>query len=272
MLHEPISDARPRSRHRVNSYDNIEPWFDKLSALPASDPHRDTLREQIIRRCLPLAEHIAARFAGRGETFEDLQQVARVGLVLSVDRFDVARQHTFLSFAVPTIMGEVRRHFRDYTWATRVPRGIKELRLRLGPATDRLAQRLGRMPTARELATDLSADPVDVTQAVLAGNAYQSRSMDPVTEEDNENSPILDHLGTVEHCYALTEDALAVRPLIAALPARQRRVLIMRFFESKTQSQIATAIGVSQMQVSRILSHTLESLREQALCDEPSPA
>lgn len=267
MVQQSPTDTRPR--HGVNSYDDIEPWFDKLDALPDGDPNRKPLREQIIRRCLPLAEHIAARFSGRGEAFEDLQQVARVGLVLAVDRFDAARQNTFLAFAVPTIMGEVRRHFRDHTWATRVPRGIKELRLRLGPASDRLAQRLGRLPTARELAADLHADPVDVTQALIAGNGYQPRAIDPVGEEDNDNSPIVDQLGTEEPCYTLTEDAMAVRPLIRALPARQRRVLIMRFFESKTQSQIADALGVSQMQVSRILSHTLKSLREQALSDEP---
>ncbi|QIS02643.1 SigB/SigF/SigG family RNA polymerase sigma factor [Nocardia brasiliensis] len=266
------ADAAARTHSRGDSYDNIEPWFEKMTALEADDPHRGELREEIMRRCLPLAEHIARRFAGRGETFDDLHQIARVGLVLSVDRFDVARGSSFLSFAVPTIMGEVRRHFRDNTWAVRVPRRLKEIQQLIGPATELLSNRLGRVPTAHELAAELSVDVGTVTQALIASNGYQTRSLDTVMREDSENTPlpVAAGLGADEPCYRLLEESMTVRPLIAALPERERRVLIMRFFESMTQAQIAERLGVSQMQVSRILAKTLDTLREQAL--EPEQA
>lgn len=254
-----------------DSYDNIEPWFDKLAAIDANDPHRLEVREEIVHLCLPLAEHIARRFAGRGELFDDLLQIARLGLVQAVDRFDVSRGGSFLSFAVPTIMGEVRRHFRDRTWAVRVPRSLKEIQLRLGPATEELSQRLGRVPTARELAAELDVELTQVTQALIAGNGHTSNSLDSVAREDDENSSpaIADRIGDDEPCYQLLEDAMAVRPLIEALPERERQVLIWRFFGSMTQTQIAERLGVSQMQVSRILSKTLTTLREQALAETP---
>ncbi|MEU0876440.1 RNA polymerase sigma factor SigF [Nocardia brasiliensis] len=262
----------PRTHSRGDSYDNIEPWFEKLTALDAADPHRGELREEIMQRCLPLAEHIARKFAGRGESFDDLHQIARVGLVLAVDRFDVTRGSSFLSFAVPTIMGEVRRHFRDNTWAVRVPRRLKEIQQQIGPATELLSNRLGRVPTAREIAAELSLDVGTVTQALIASNGYQTRSLDAVMREDSENAPlpVAAGLGADEPCYRLLEESMTVRPLIAALPERERRVLIMRFFESLTQAQIAERLGVSQMQVSRILSKTLDTLREQALEPERS--
>jgi RNA polymerase sigma-B factor len=171
---------------------------------------------------------------GRGESLDDLQQVACVGLVLAVDRFDVSRESSFLSYAVPTVMGEVRRHFRDRTWATRVPRPIEDLRMRLRPTTERLAHRLGRMPTARELATELSEDLSAVTQALIAGNAYQPNSLESAVDEDDDGSAVTKRLGAEEPCYELTENAMAVRPPDRRLPARERRVLIMRFFESMT--------------------------------------
>ncbi|MFE1594131.1 RNA polymerase sigma factor SigF [Nocardia sp. NPDC058705] len=262
-----------RSHSRGDSYDNIEPWFEKLRALPPDDEQRDTLRAKIIELSLPLADHIARKFNGRGEQFDDLEQTARVGLVLAVDRYDVTRGSSFLSFAIPTIMGEVRRHFRDRTWAVRVPRRLKEIQLRIGPATEELSQRLGRLPNARELAAELDVDLVEITRTLVAGNGYQSNSIDGVTHDgrDDSTQPITDTLGADEPCYQLTEDAMAVRPLIAALPAEERRVLIMRFYESRTQGQIAEELGVSQMQVSRILSRTLALLREQALA-EPTPS
>ncbi|MEV6661087.1 RNA polymerase sigma factor SigF [Nocardia fluminea] len=258
-----------RSHSQGDSYDNIEPWFEKLRALPPGDEHHDTLRAQVIELCLPLADHIARKFNGRGEQFDDLEQTARVGLVLAVDRYDVTRGSSFLSFAIPTIMGEVRRHFRDRTWAVRVPRRLKEIQLRIGPATEELSQRLGRFPTAHELADELDVDLVEVTRTLVAGNGYQTNSIDGVTHDgrDNSTQPITDTLGSDEPCYQLTEDAMAVRPLIAQLPAEERQVLIMRFYESQTQGQIAEHLGVSQMQVSRILSRTLTFLREQALAE-----
>lgn len=265
--------ARPENSRRTHSgtdsYDNIEPLFEKLEAIGPDDARRAEVREELIERCLPLAEHIARKFAGRGEIFDDLLQVARVGLVHAVDRFDVTRGSSFLSFAVPTIMGEVRRHFRDNTWSVRVPRRVKEIQLNIGPTIETLSQRLGRMPKAREIAAELDVDLVEVTQALIAGNAYQSASIDAVAGDDIENAPLplLESLGSEEPSYRWVEDYLAVKPLIAELPERERQVLIMRFFDSMTQTQIAEVLGVSQMHVSRILARTLNWLREQALRD-----
>ncbi|MFI9403701.1 RNA polymerase sigma factor SigF [Nocardia sp. NPDC052316] len=266
------ADAPRRTQSRGDSYDNIEPWFEKMATLDADDPHRNELREEVMRRCLPLAEHIARKFAGRGESFDDLQQIASLGLILAVDRFDVSRGSSFLSFAVPTIMGEVRRHFRDHTWAVRVPRRLKEIQQLLGPTTETLSNRLGRVPTAREIAAELDLDVGEVTQALIAKNGYQTNSIDAVTRDDGEATPmpLAAGLGAEEPCYQLLEQSMTVRPLIAALPERERRVLIMRFFESMTQAQIAEQLGVSQMQVSRILSKTLNTLRAQASDEEPA--
>ncbi|MBF6291620.1 RNA polymerase sigma factor SigF [Nocardia farcinica] len=268
--------TRPTARRpgqAEDSYDNIEPWFAELAALDEHDPCRRALREHIIGLCLPLADHIARRFSGRGEAFDDLHQTARLGLVQAVDRFDVRRGSSFLAFAVPTIMGEVRRHFRDHTWALRVPRRAKELQAMIGPATEKLSQRHGRMPTAREIAAELDVELVEVTRALVAANAYSTNTLHAVGRDDDGNVglSIGDSLGTEEPCYRLMEDAMAVRPLIAALPERERQVLIWRFYDSLTQSQIAERLGVSQMQVSRILNRTLTRLREEALA-EPTAA
>ncbi|MEV6072499.1 RNA polymerase sigma factor SigF [Nocardia sp. NPDC052001] len=260
------TEASRQSHGAGDSYDDIEPLFQELAEFPADDPRRAHKRDQIIEACLPLAVHIARRFTGRGESFDDLNQIARLGLVQAVDRFDVSRGTTFLSFAVPTIMGEVRRYFRDHTWAVRVPRRAKELQQQLGPVTEALSQRLGRMPTAREIAAELDVDLVEVTQAMIARNAYQTSSLDtPRGDEESGPAPIAETLGSEEPSYRLLEDAMAVRPLLAALPERERQILVWRFFENRTQAQIAARLNISQMQVSRILTKTLTELREQAL-------
>ncbi|WP_051026443.1 RNA polymerase sigma factor SigF [Nocardia higoensis] len=252
----------------VGGYQDLEPEFAELAALDADDPRRRVLREELIERCLPLAEHIARKFSGRGENFEDLLQIARVGLVAAVDRFDPGQGAPFLAFAVPTIMGEVRRHFRDHTWSVRVPRRLKELQATLNPAIETLTQRLGRMPRAREIAEELDVDIAEVTQALVARNAYQTSSIDGSASSEESGMPgLAETLGEEDPEYGTVENYLAVRPLIAALPERERRVLEMRFFQSMSQDQIAKQLGCSQMQVSRILSRTLKSLREQALRD-----
>ncbi|NNH71369.1 RNA polymerase sigma factor SigF [Nocardia uniformis] len=262
--------TRPRyARGGNDSYDNIEPSFARLAALDPTDPHRIALREELIGRCLPLAEHIARKFAQRGENAEDLLQCARVGVVLAVDRFDPDYGAPFLAFAVPTIMGEVRRHFRDFTWAVRIPRRLKEIHQAIGPAVDLLCQQLGRMPTATEIADELGIDRVEVTRALVARNAYRTCSLEEPVGNDADSAPISvrDSLGADEPDYGVIEDRLTVRPLIKALAEREREVLILRFFESQRQIDIAERLGVSQMQVSRVLARTLNALREQALLD-----
>lgn len=266
----PRIDPGPSRRHRgTDSYDDIEPLFGEMAAAAEKSAERAALRAEILDRCLPLAEHIARKFSGRGESYDDLLQVARLGLLNAVERFDVARGSSFLSFAVPTIMGEVRRHFRDNTWSVRVPRRTKEIQLSLGPTIEILSQRLGRVPRAREIADELGIDLVEVTQALIAGNAYQTSSLDaPVGEDGESGAPTLvDSLGAEEASYGWLEDYLAVEPLLDELSDRERQVLRMRFFESKTQSQIAERLGVSQMHISRILSRTLGWLRAEAMRD-----
>jgi RNA polymerase sigma-B factor len=175
------------------------------------------LRDQLVARCTPLADNIARRFNGRGEPLDDLTQVARVGLMNAIDRFDAERGSSFLSFAVPTIMGEVRRHFRDNTWAMRVPRRVKETHLRIGGAIDALSQRLGRSPTAREIAAELDVDRAEVTQALIAANAYQPTSIDAAMASGESESTLLDTLGEPEPRYERIEEYLAIGPLVAAL-------------------------------------------------------
>lgn len=220
-------------------------------------------REEIVTRCLPLADHIARRFDGRGEAREDLVQVARVGLVNAVNRFDVETGSDFVSFAVPTIMGEVRRHFRDNSWSVKVPRRLKELHLRLGTATSELSQRLGRAPTASELAEELGVDRDEVVEGLVAGSSYNTLSIDSGGGGDEEAPAIVDSLGDVDTALERIENRETLRPLLAALPERERTVLILRFFESQTQTQIAERVGVSQMHVSRLLAKSLARLRDQ---------
>ncbi|MRH93398.1 SigB/SigF/SigG family RNA polymerase sigma factor [Nocardia sp. SYP-A9097] len=260
---------KPRAHRRADSYDNIEPLFVRLAELDVADPHRIVLREEVIRRCLPLAEHIARKFAGRGESLDDVLQSARVGMVVAVDRYNPDFGAPFLAFAVPTIMGEVRRYFRDFAWAVRVPTRLKEIQLSIGVAVDALCQRLGRMPTATEIADELGIDRVLVTRALVARDGYRTYSLDEVIQGDTDYAPIsvLESLGVEEPRYRAVEDCLTVQPLIGALAERECRVLVMRYFESQTQTQIAEQLGVSQMQISRVLSRTLNSLREQALRD-----
>ncbi|MBW0271991.1 RNA polymerase subunit sigma [Nocardia sp. MH4] len=246
----------------VSGYDDVSVLFERLAATTPGSVEHAVARDALINRCIPLADHIARKFSGRGEPFDDLSQVARVGLVHAVDRFDLSRGSNFLSFAVPTIMGEVRRYFRDNTWAMRVPRRVKETHLRIGAAVDQLSQRLGRSPTAKEIAAELEVDPDEVTQAVIAGNAYQPTSIDAASVGRDSDASLLDTLGEEESQFDRVEEYIAVRPLLAGLPERERRILTMRFFESMTQTQIAAQLGISQMHVSRILAKTLARLRE----------
>lgn len=258
------TEAELANSGQVGGYDDVAGLFIQLAAVEPDSPQHVALRNELIGRCIPLADHIARKFSGRGEPFDDLTQVARVGLVHAVDRFDVSRGSNFLSFAVPTIMGEVRRYFRDNTWAMRVPRRVKETHLRIGAAVDALSQSLGRSPTAKEIAAELDVDPDEVTQAVIAGNAYQPTSIDAASVGRDTDASLLDTLGEEEAQFDRVEEYVAIRPLLAGLPERERRILTMRFFESMTQTQIAQQMGISQMHVSRILTKTLARLREQS--------
>ncbi|MBJ8339709.1 MULTISPECIES: SigB/SigF/SigG family RNA polymerase sigma factor [Antrihabitans] len=251
-----------RTPRKGDDYEDVAGAFEEIEKLDENDPQRQKLRDELVVRCLPLAEHIARRFDGRGEAHDDLVQVARLGLVNAVKRFDVTRGSDFVSFAVPTIMGEVRRHFRDTGWAVRVPRRMKELHLSLSKATSDLAQRLGRTPTVKELSAELDLDPEEVAQGLVAGNAYQTVSVDSTVGNRSDELPLLETIGDFDAALENVENHEALRPLLEALPERERMVLLYRFFGNMTQSQIADKLGISQMHVSRLLSRTLAQLRE----------
>jgi RNA polymerase sigma-B factor len=247
-----------------DSYDDVVDMFLALRGMPAESREYARQRERIVVRCLPLADHVARRFARRGEHLDDLTQVARLGLMNAINRFDPSKGPSFIGYAVPTMMGEVRRHFRDYTWGMRVPRRLRELHVQIGKATPELIQRLGRAPTASELSDALGVPREEVVECLVAGDAYRLESLDApmgdsssgkdrmVAESVGEVDPHIDHITNRE----------AVRGFLAILPQREREVLHMRFFESMTQSQIAQRMGCSQMQISRILASTLQRLRD----------
>jgi RNA polymerase sigma-B factor len=264
----PSRRATPRPapvppRHHVGEYDDVIEKFRRLATLPQGSIAWKRQREAIVIRCLPLAEHIARRFNNRGVEFDDLVQVARVGLVAAVDRFDVENGAHFASFAIPTIMGEVRRHFRDRGWALRVPRRLKDMNLAMTSAISALTHQLGRAPVATELAAELGVDREVVVQALIARDCYHTTSLDAPLKTSEGNTETLGALmGAAEPAYELVLNREALRALIPRLDDRQRAVLRMRFFESMTQSQIAEQLGVSQMHVSRILARTLAGMRD----------
>jgi len=261
------------SSRTTSQYADVAGMFQQLKSLDEQSSEFRRQRDAIIERCLPLANHIARRFSSRGEPYEDLVQVARLGLVQAVKRFDPDNGADFLAFAVPTMMGEVRRYFRDHGWAVKVPRRMKDLGLQLSRARDELSQQLGRAPTASEIANHLGLDREEVVQAQIASTAYSTVSSDapaPGGSSDNEGQSVTDRVGAIDDNLEKVLDVETVRPLLAQLPERQQEVLTLRFFENMTQTQIAERLGISQMHVSRLLSRSLSELRNQALILEPA--
>ncbi len=270
---QPMTDviALPRRSRSAgtgsdDSYGDVVEMLAVLRRMPAQSHEYARQRERIVVRCLPLADHVARRFARRGESIDDLTQVARVGLMNAINRFDARKGSSFIGFAVPTIMGEVRRHFRDYSWSMRVPRRLRELHVQVGRARGDLTQKLGRAPTASELAQALGVPREEIVECLVAGDAYQLESLDaPRNDSDSGDDRVTaDAIGAVDSQIDHIVDRQAVHALLAELPQREREVLYMRFFESMTQSQIAARIGVSQMHVSRILACTLQHLRDRS--------
>ena len=227
-------------------------------------------REALVGRYLPLAEHLAARFVGRGEARDDLVQVASLGLVHAIDRFDPDRGVQFQTFASVTIVGEIRRHFRDRGWSIRVPRGLQEAALEINRAMSRLWQRLGRSPTIAEIAAEVDLPEETVLEAMDAVQAYSTSSLDVPVGEDGGTSAG-DMLGDDDPSYDTSEDWVAIAPALADLPERERRILYLRFFKDMTQSEIAEIIGISQMHVSRLISQSLAKIRTDALETRESP-
>ena len=220
----------------------------------------ESAREQALVELMPLVRALASRYAGRGEPLEDLVQVGSIGLIKAVDRFDVDRGVDFASYAVPTIVGEIRRHFRDRAWAMHVPRRLKELSLRLSRTLDQLTTELGRSPTITELAAAAGVDEEDAIDALDSMNAYSTRSLHAPFDDDSDDS-LSEKLGADELGYAEVEDGTIVAAGLDALDERERQIVELRFFHELTQSQIASEIGISQMHVSRLLRRALATMR-----------
>ena len=224
------------------------------------------VRDQLIEAHLGLAEYLARRFANRGEPLDDLVQVASLGLVKAVERFDPERGLEFTTFATPTIVGELKRHFRDKGWAVRVPRRVQELHLRVTRVVEDLSLELGRSPTIAEIAHRSGTTEDEVLEAMDAGSAYRSASLDAggSDPDDERGQGLLATLGENDPELARAERRAALGPLISSLPEREQVMLYLRFYEGLTQSEIAKRLGISQMHVSRLLSRSLQQLRELA--------
>ena len=230
--------------------------FVRLTALAENHPERARLRDDLVEAHLPLVEYLA-----RGEPLDDLIQVATIGLIKSVDRFDLERGVEFSTYATPTIVGEIKRHFRDKGWAIRVPRRLQELKLSLTKATSELSQKNGRSPTVAELAAHLQLTEEEILEGLESANAYSAVSLDAPDGGDDDSPAVADSLG-------IMDDSLEGVEYRESLPPREKRILLLRFFGNMTQSQIANELGISQMHVSRLLARTLAQLREGLLVEE----
>jgi RNA polymerase sigma-B factor len=227
----------------------------------AGQAARDGARDSLVHLHLPLVEHCARRFRNRGEPFEDLVQVGTIGLIKSIDRFDSDRGVEFSTYATPTIIGEIKRYFRDKGWAIRVPRRLQELRMQIGSASAELTQSLGRSPTPRELAEAIGCTVEEIVEGIESSNAYSTLSLDATDDSDDSTATMLDAIGVDDEGLEHVEIRESIKPLLDRLDAREKKILLLRFFKNMTQSQIAEEIGVSQMHVSRLLNRTLVQLR-----------
>ncbi|HET9840556.1 MAG TPA: RNA polymerase sigma factor SigF [Nocardioides sp.] len=236
--------------------------FARFRDASASESARIAARDDLVALHLPLVEHCARRFRNRGEPFEDLVQVGTIGLIKSIDRFDIDRGVEFSTYATPTIIGEIKRYFRDKGWAIRVPRRLQELRMQIGASTAELTQALGRSPTLRELSQEIGCSVEEIVEGIESGNAYSTLSLDSTDDGGDDNAvSMLEFIGLDDEELEQIEIRESIKPLLEALPTREKRILLLRFFKNRTQSEIAAEIGVSQMHVSRLLTRTLAQLR-----------
>jgi RNA polymerase sigma-B factor len=235
--------------------------FARLVSADGSAIDRARTRGELVELHLPLVEHCARRFLNRGEPLDDLVQVGTIGLIKAVDRFDTDRGVEFSTYATPTILGEIKRHFRDKGWAIRVPRRLPELRMSIASATGELSQQLGRSPTPREVAERLGVGLEDVLEGLESANAYATVSLDAGEDHEDGFGSMLATMGSPDIAMEHVEIRESIRPLIESLPPREKQILLLRFFFQMTQSQIAAEIGISQMHVSRLLTRTLAELR-----------
>src|SRR5689334_4442088 len=242
--------------------------FERLESLEEGTYEYSYVRNTLVELNLALVKFAASRFRSRSEPMEDIIQVGTIGLIKAIDRFELARGVEFPTFAMPTIVGEIKRFFRDTSWSVRVPRRLQELRLDLAKAGDELAQKLDRAPTVAELAERLELTKEEVVEGMAASNAYTASSLDAQPEEDDSEGALADRIGYEDHGLEGIEYVESLKPLIAELPPRDRKILSLRFVGNLTQSEIGDELGISQMHVSRLLSRTLGRLRKGLTLEE----
>jgi RNA polymerase sigma-B factor len=243
--------------------------FAELTDGGTSEERRSVLRDDLVRLHLPLVEHLTRRFLNRGEPYEDLVQVGTIGLIKAIDRFDTDRGVEFSTYATPTIVGEIKRYFRDKGWAIRVPRRLQELRISISNATAALTQDLGRSPTVSEIARKVGVSDEEIIEGLESANAYATLSLDASDSAEDSALSMLDTIGEDDEALEHIENRESIKPLLEQLAPREKHILTLRFFRGMTQSQIANEIGVSQMHVSRLLNRTLAQLRER-LTEDPT--
>jgi RNA polymerase sigma-B factor len=236
--------------------------FARLRDPNTDEASRRAIRSELVEMHTPLVRHIARRYADRGEPFDDVVQAGNIGLINAVDRFEPDRGLAFSTYAVPTIIGAIRRYFRDSTWSVKVPRRLQEMRGRIDSSSDRLTQEFGRAPTIAEIAAHAGVDAQDVLDSLELGRVRESTSIDATATGE---APLADRLGVDDASLAGVEDEETVRRLLNTLPARERAIVVMRFFDGMSQSQIAEHVGLSQMHVSRLLAQSLTRLRSEVL-------
>jgi RNA polymerase sigma-B factor len=234
----------------------------ELHELAPDAPERAGIRDRLVELHLPLVEHLARRFAGRNEPLPDLFQVGSIGLIKAIDRFEPERGLEFSTYATPTILGEIKRHFRDFGWLLRVPRRAQELQTSIAAARSELSQELRRAPTVAELAQRVDAPVDDVIEALDVARGYTGLPLTALSADgsDPADNPIV---GVPEEGLDLVEARAVLGPMLASLPERERRILLLRFVDGKTQTEIAEVVGISQMQVSRLVARSLAQLRQQ---------
>ncbi len=237
-------------------------FFDRLTILEEGTPEYQYARNTLIEINMSLVRYVAKRFSHRADEMEDIVQVGMIGLIKAIDRFELSREVEFPTFAVPYIVGEIKRFFRDTSWSVHVPRRLQEARIELAKASEELSSRLGRAPTVRELAELMQMTEEEVIEARVAANGYNSASLDAAISGDDQDSAaaLADFIGMDDPAMELIEDFQSLAPLIAELDERERRILHLRFVEELTQAQIGEQLGVSQMHVSRLLSRIINRL------------
>jgi len=234
-----------------------------MARIPDDDPRRASVRDQAIQAWLPLARHLAQRFNGRGEPLDDLVQIATVGLIKAIDRFNPEYGSDFAAYAVPTVVGEIKRHFRDRTWDIRVPRRLQELKLDINEATGTLAQRLGRSPTVADIAEHLKRSEDEILEGLEGARAYSAVSLQSLVGNGEDGTELGDLFGVEDHELALAEYRASLGPALESLSPREQKIVVLRFFGNLTQTQIAERVGISQMHVSRMLARSLAALRDE---------